>query len=187
MPLLKREAGLSPADFFLLPPDQFPWRVLHVRSRHEKLVARASVEAGIPVYLPLGEKRIRKGGRTFVSYLPLFPGYLFSRGDRRSEPALWRTGAVVRILPVEDDERLHADLLQLYDLQESGALLAPHPYLALGDQVRITDGVFAGYRGVVVREKGKDLLIVSVAMIHHSVSVELDRAGVVPEPALRPA
>ena len=184
MPLLKHEVDIFPHDFFDLPAKDLPWRILHVRGRHEKLVTRACVEAGVAVYLPQAEKRVRKDNRTFVSHLPLFPGYVFSRGDRRSDAALWRSGGVVRILPVGDQEQLRAELLQLYELQRAGLSLVPHPYVAVGDEVRITDGVFAGYRGVVTREKGRDVLVVSVSMIQHSVSVELGRGNVAPRTSM---
>lgn len=180
MPLLKREIDIYPDEFFSLAVAAAPWRILHVRGRHEKLVTRAGVEARIPMYLPQMEKRVRKNGRTFVSHLPLFPGYVFSRGDGQSDAALWRTGGVVRILPVSDHEQLREELLQLRELQANGASFVPCPFIGVGDDVRITDGVFAGYRGKVVREKGSDVLIVSVSIIQHSVAVELARDRVTP-------
>ena len=54
----------------------------HLRSRQEKLLARYLREREIPFYLPQMEKRSRRSGRTFVSYLPLFAGYVFFRGER---------------------------------------------------------------------------------------------------------
>jgi len=178
MPILKREANLFPPDLFDLR--ESPWFVLHVRSRQEKAVARFLSREHLAFFLPQLARKERKNGRTFTSWLPLFPGYVFVRVPRSAQAALWRSSAVVRALPVDDQGTLQDELVQLWRLQESGATLTPHPYLALGDEVRIAEGVFAGYRGVVVREKGTSLLVVSVSVIHHSVAVQLQRDAVVP-------
>lgn len=180
MPLLKREVDMFPENLFSAPPEGRPWQVLHVRSRHEKVVARSLVEAAVPFYLPQIEKHVRKGGRTFTSHIPLFPGYVFYKGGREDLSVLWRTGGVVRVLPVQDEALLAEELLQLVQLQQAGAKLIPHPFVTVGDEVRITDGIFAGYRGVVVREKGSETLVVSVSIIHRSVAVELAREAVAP-------
>ena len=87
MPLLKREPDSFPAAVFELPVEASPWWVAHVRSRQEKALARFLRPLAVAFYLPQGEHRTRRAGRTFVSYLPLFPGYLFFAALPRSE---WR-------------------------------------------------------------------------------------------------
>jgi transcriptional antiterminator NusG len=180
MPLLKREIDCHPADLF--DRNEGPWWVLHVKSRQEKSAARFLLESGLSFYLPQVEKSVKKNGRTLKSYLPLFGGYVFHRGEKSGHTAFWRNDAIVRAIAVEDQQRLHDELRQLWHLQRSGLSLVPHPFVALGDEVRITEGVFAGYRGVVVREKGSELLVVSVSVINHSVAVELARDAVAPAP-----
>jgi transcriptional antiterminator RfaH len=182
MPLLKRETDCYPANLFHLHLDVHPWGVLHVRSRQEKSVARFLLDSGRSFYLPQVEKTIRRNGRTLRSYLPLFSSYVFFRGDNSVDKSLWGHDAIVRALAVEDQQRLDDELRQLWNIQRSGLSLVSHPFIALGDQVRITEGVFAGYRGVVVREKDAMLLVVSVSVISHSVAVELERDAVAPAP-----
>jgi hypothetical protein len=43
--------------------------------------------------------------------------------------------------------------------------------------------VFAGYSGVVVREKGRDRLIVQISLLRTAVAVELDREILRPQSA----
>jgi hypothetical protein len=175
MPLLKREIDVSPEDFFELPLDEFPWWVLHVRGRQEKVVARHLATSGVPFYLPQMEQKTRRSGRTFTSFIPLFGGYLFGRGSRAEHPALWRHEAIVRVLPVDDPELLRSELLQVFQLQRSGAVLLPVPDLVAGDVVRVTEGAFAGYQGVVQREKSSVRLVVAVTMLQRAVAVEFPR------------
>jgi hypothetical protein len=172
MPVLKHEADTYPPGLFQL---ESPWLVAHVRSRQEKGLARYLHSFGVPFYLPQMEKRVRRAGRTVVSFLPLFGGYLFFRGGSEERLRAQRSDLIVNVLDVSDQAALAAELQQLYDLQVGPGRLIPHPYIAAGDLVSITEGAFAGYRGIVVREKGRERLVVSVSMIRQSVAVEIDR------------
>jgi transcription antitermination factor NusG len=182
MPLLKREPEILSENLFELAENELPWWVAHVKSRQEKAFARQLSYSSVPYYLPQHEKRVHRSGRTFVSYLPLFPGYVFLRGDHEARRAALRTDVLVRLLPVLDQARLTQELAQLRALQESGALLAPYPSLHPGDVVRISDGPFEGYSGVVLREKTRLRLVVAITMLGRAASVEFDREGLRPVP-----
>lgn len=187
MPILKREADFLPPDLFELPADRFPWWVAHVRSRQEKALARECRSRGVPFYLPLREHRPSRGRRRRVSFLPLFPGYLFIRGDLEHERLeILRTNLCVNVLAVLDQEALGFDLAQVRRLQESGLPLRAHPELKAGSVVRIAEGPFEGMTGRVTSVRGKDRFVVAVRFIHRSVSVETDRDALVPsEPGRR--
>jgi transcription antitermination factor NusG len=188
MTLLRVETDIFPTGVFELSETADPWWVAHVRSRQEKALARHLVRVGIPFYLPLQEKRVRRGGRQFVSHLPLFPSYVFCRGRGEERLAALRTHLVCQILEVAQQELLTGELAQLRLLQESGASLAPHPAFAPGDEVRVTQGPFEGYVGVVVRSDGRPRLVVSISMLRKAVAVEFDREALAPVyTGLRPA
>jgi len=175
MPILQPERNLFPDHLFELPTRDAPWEIAHLRSRQEKSVARLLLDAGKPFYLPQVKQTKKRDGRTFVSHLPLFPGYIFLRNVEGLRQTLWRTSAVANMIEVPDQEQLTAELLQIRELQISGALLTPSVDLAPGDSVRIKDGAFAGYSGVVVEERGSLRLIVSVSILRKSVAVEFPR------------
>jgi transcription antitermination factor NusG len=178
MPILKREPDLFPPEIFVLPAELRPWWVAHVRSRQEKALARYLKHFHVPFYLPLRERRVRRNGRFYTSLLPLFTGYVFMRGCREERLEALRSELLVRILEVRDQNVLTLELQQLHDLQERGVSLAPHPYVAPGDRVRVADGPFKGYLGVVVREKARQRLVVSVSTLRRSLAVELGREDV---------
>lgn len=180
MPILRKESDFFPADLFEMSPDEAPWQIAHLRSRQEKSVARLLLDAGKPFYLPQIEQKSRRNGRTFVSHLPLFPGYIFVRAVEGLRQTLWRTSAVVQMIDVPDQAQLHAELLQIRQLQASGAVLIPQVELVPGDAVRITEGSFSGYSGVVVEERGSLRLVVSISILKKSVAVEFPRDVLVP-------
>jgi transcription antitermination factor NusG len=183
MPILKPEADVFPEGMFDLLAEEYPWWVAHVRSRQEKLALREARHRGIPCFLPKYEKETRKDGRKRTSFLPLFPGYLFFRGQSEVRYEMLTTNLCVRILEVTDQGALHSDLLQIRKLQLAGLPLIALPEVKAGDPVRVTEGPFAGITGVVLKEKGKARLMVSVRFIHRAVCVELPRDSVIPEPA----
>ena len=183
MPILKPEADVFPEGLFELSADESPWWVAHLRSRQEKLASREARHKGIPCFLPKYQKETRRDGRKRISFLPLFPGYLFFRGPRDTRFEMLKTNLCVRILEVADQASLNADLLQIRRLQLAGHPLVAVPVVKPGDQVRIEDGPFSGVTGVILKEKGRTRLIVSVRFINRFVSVELSRAAVVPAPA----
>jgi len=188
MTLLKRETDLFPPNVFELHETDLPWWVAHVRSRQEKALARHLTRAGVPFYLPIHEKSVRLAGRRRVSYLPVFPGYLFCRGAGSERVHAVRTNLVCQILEVSDQRLLTQELSQLRLLQKSGAELVPHAPLAPGDSVRIAEGPFQGYVGVVVRSGGRPRLVVSISMLRKAVAIEFDRDALAPvSTGFRPA
>ncbi len=172
MPILKPEADFYPQDLFELPSDEFPWWVAHVRSRQEKVVAREAIYRNVPFYLPQREQP-SEGARRRISYIPLFQGYLFFRGGADARLEVLKTNQCVRILDVTDQSGIQEDLQQIKRLQESQLMLVPHPELAEGDPVKITEGPFKGYVGILEARKGRIRLIVAVRFIHRFVSVEV--------------
>jgi len=178
MSLLGPEPQAYPDHLFQLSVTAAPWWVLYVRARQEKKLARRLVEEQVPFYLPQQEKRALISGKQRVSYLPLFPGYVFLRGDRAERLAAVRSNLIVHTLEVLDQERLHGELGNLWALQQAGLPLVPIPYLEPGDEVEIREGPFAGYRGQIVRLKGTDRLVVSITFLRRSVAAEMDRGAV---------
>lgn len=183
MPILKREPDAYPESIFAINQ---PWWVAHVRSRQEKVLARYLQQHEIPYYLPQMEKRVRRGGRTIVSYLPLFGGYVFFKGGINESARAVRSHLIANLLEPNDQAELTTELHQLHELQVTDRKLVPHPYLGPGDEVMITDGAFKGFRGIVVRERGRERLVVSVSFIRQSVAVEIDREFIRPRATYDP-
>lgn len=177
MPILEPEAALYPPTLFEGQEGASPWRVARVRSRQEKVLARHLLGSGVGFYLPLERKEMRRAGRRFVSHLPLFPGYVFFRGDKA---AALRSQVTVSLLEVQDQRLLHRELGELWALQQAGLPLVALPWLGPGDAVRIVDGPLKGCAGTVLREKGQLRLVVSVTFLRQSVAAELPREALAP-------
>jgi transcriptional antiterminator RfaH len=178
MPLLPNETFVYPDDLLTLPepPAQEAWWVVHARPRAEKALARTLLGHQRPFFLPLYQKRWRKSGRLFNSYLPLFTGYLFVAGDEAVRGEVLATNQVVNVLRVPDQARLHSDLTRVYRLMEAGNCLIPEEGIEPGAAVVIVEGPLAGLEGTLLRRGNGHRLLVEVAFLGRAASVELDES-----------
>jgi len=183
MPILPREAEISSEDLFDLDPVSLPWIVAHVRSRFEKSLARHLFVEKIPFYLPQVE-RVKRDGRQ-SSFLPLFAGYVFLRGLSEARRVVWRSGVEPLLIEVDDQQTLTSELRQIRALQLAGASLEPVTEFVPGGTVRITEGVFRGYSGIVVNDRGQERIIVRLSLVRRQIAVEFPSALLTPLRAIK--
>src|SRR5215831_1668397 len=108
--------------------------------------------------------------------MPLFPGYTFCRFDINARlPVLITPG--VRFVVGMGSTPLPVDEWEIEGLRQvvaSGNSMRPWPYINVGQMVEIERGPLQGLRGIVIRIKNVDRLIVSVSLLMRSVAVEMD-------------
>jgi len=177
MPVLTKETCLFP-ETLLESPDSLAvdsqWMVLYTKPRQEKSLARELLRRMVPFYLPLVKKTLQYGRRRMTSFAPLFDGYLFMFGEEQQRTMSLATNRIVRILPVNDGQRLVADLRQIECLIEANVPLTMESRLQTGRNVRVRNGPFAGVEGVVLRRRGKTRLLVSINFLQQGASVEIE-------------
>lgn len=157
------------------------WYAVYTRSRHEKKVAVQLRQHSIEFFLPLykQEKRWNNGLRVQIES-PLFPGYLFTRIplSRRLE-VLKMSGVVSFIcagngcpvaLPVSDIEHLRVALDKFRT--------EPHPFLTIGQSVRIISGPLTGLEGILIAARNQSKVVLSIDLIKRSVAIEVDSVDV---------
>jgi transcription antitermination factor NusG len=158
------------------------WWALYTRHQHEKTVADMLTAKGFEVFLPLYESVRRWKDRKKLLSLPLFPCYVFVRGglDRRlpvvTTPGVHMIlthGENVAVIPEDEIETIRRTIDGTYRVE-------PHPYLKVGERVRVIRGSLEGVEGVLLRKKNVCRLVLSVAMVAQSVAVEIDAADVEP-------
>jgi transcription antitermination factor NusG len=152
------------------------WYAVYTRSRHEQFVKKQLDGKEVENFLPLYEKISQWKDRKKAVTLPLFPGYLFVRIPLRERVKVLKTFGAVNIvgngqgpLPIPEDQ-----IQNVQSFVKGGLRLDPHPYLKLGNKVRICEGPLEGMEGILIRKKNQVRLVVSVDLIQRSVSVEID-------------
>lgn len=163
-------------------PERAPWWALYTRHQHEKVVAEMLTAKGFEVFLPVYDSIRRWKDRRKVLALPLFPCYVFVRGqlDRRlqvvSTPGvhmLLTRGEQIAVVPEDEIGSIRRAV-------EGSFRVEPHPFLKIGERVRVTRGSLTGVEGILVRKKNIYRLVLSVDMLAQSVGVEVDASDVEP-------
>ena len=158
------------------------WYAVQTSPRHEKVVAETLKHKGYEQLLPLYKTRRQWADRIKELELPLFPGYVFCRFNRKIlVPILNSPGVrdIVRIgrelAPLDDDE-----ISSLRIAVSSGLTCMPWQQLEPGERVRIGFGALAGATGTVVQVKNGIRVVLSVSLLNRSVAVEVDIDALAP-------
>jgi transcription antitermination factor NusG len=162
--------------------DALPWFAIQVKSTHEKRVTSLLQYQTYECFLPLYTSRRRWSDRIKHVELPLFPGYVFSQFTPAGRIPILKTPSVISIVgiggtPTPIDE---CEISAIQRAVASGYGLSPHPFLQIGQRVRINGGSLLGIEGMIADVRKRDHLILSVALLQRSVAVEIDSAWVTP-------
>ena len=158
------------------------WYAAHIRSRHEKKVAKQLSERHIDHFLPLYTTARRWSDRVAQVELPLFPGYLFVHIPPVKRLKVLEVPGVVSLvssrgepvpLPDPEIERLRLGLLAKVNAE-------PHPYLKVGTRARIINGAMRGLEGILVKQKDAVRVVISVELIMRSIIVDISMADIEP-------
>jgi transcription antitermination factor NusG len=153
-----------------------PWYVIRVKANSERKVAQGLTNRDVAVFLPL-QKRLSKRKTLGLIEVPLFPGYVFAQFERRESLLVVSCPGVVQVLcrgsvpePVDP-----AEMYSLLVLSRTARSLSLLPTFTTGQKVRITGGPLADVEGIVLRDNGRQRLILSVSLLRRSVVAEIDR------------
>ena len=176
MPILPKEPDIFPDNLLAdeMEGDASTWWLLYSLARQEKELTRRLRAQGIPHYCPLVRRKLRSSsGRVRYSYVPLFAGYVFLRGDGDQRQLALQTNRVSRCLAVGESAGLVRDLRRIQQLIASDAPLTPEARLSPGMRVRVRSGPLAGLEGTVIERRGQARLLVAVEFIQQGASVQI--------------
>jgi transcription antitermination factor NusG len=165
-------AGDSPAQ----------WFAAYTTPRHEKHVAEMLAERNIESFLPL-YRTVRQWKKScpVTLEIPLFPCYLFVRIPRAGRGAVLGLPGVVSIVGSSKEPWPLPSLeIEALRLGAQAGKVEPHPYLKIGDRVRIKTGSMAGVEGILVRTKNEMRFVLTLDAIMRSVSVEVEAGDLEP-------
>jgi transcription antitermination factor NusG len=169
------EVGSLAADYV-----QPHWYAAYTSANHEKRVNQQLRLRSVESFLPLYESIRRWKDRRMKLELPVFPGYVFVRLALRDHLNVLQVPGVARfvsfsgkpaVLPDNEIDALRASF--------SGQLrVEPHPYLTVGQRVRIKYGPLAGIEGILIRKRKTLRMVLSINLIMRSASVEVEASDI---------
>ncbi len=152
------------------------WFAAYTFSCQEKRVAQHLSARRIEFFLPVHRKISRwKNGLRMLIERPLFPSYVFVKIDRKDKVRVLELPGVHSIvgvgphpipLPFGEIEALRSGMHMLN--------AEPHRLLKSGEKVLIRNGPLMGITGIVVRQKNRTRVVLTLNLIMKSISVEVD-------------
>jgi transcription antitermination factor NusG len=160
------------------------WFAARTRSRQERVAATLLDAVGVTHFLPLHTEVHQWSDRMQAVTTPLFKGYLFVRLNPIQDTRLrvLKTPGIAGIvgnqtgpLPIPDHE---IDSIRTVVAQR--APCTTHPYLCVGERVRVMRGPLSGVEGTLVRSQDDFKLLISVQMIQQSIAITIHASDVRP-------
>lgn len=160
------------------------WYAVQTRARHEKVVAQRLQEDGVITFLPLVTEVHSWSDRKKSVELPLFGCYLFVRLAPTGEERLrvLRVDSVLNFVGIRGqgtpipEQQIDA----VRTLIEEELPWSTHPFLKIGQRVRIRSGALNGLEGILVSRNGDSTLVLSVDAIQRSLAVRIEGYDVEP-------
>jgi transcription antitermination factor NusG len=166
-----------------IPEDQ-SWYALLTRARHEKIVTQRLQEVGVASFLPTIMQERRWSDRKKMVEFPLFSCYVFAKLCPTNEGRLKAlridgvyslVGARAEGTPIPDEQ-----IDAVRRITEEHMEWHTHPFLKIGQRVRIRSGALDGVEGILTARSGESTLVVSVDAIQRSLAVRIEGYDVEP-------
>jgi transcriptional antiterminator NusG len=163
---------------------EYYWFAVQTKARHEKRVAAELKEKGVEAFLPLSLELHQWSDRKRRVELPLFSTYVFVRlgGEQNSRIKVLQTNSVFSFVgmrgmgsPIPDEQ---IDTLQT--IIRGKVPFSQHPFLNVGQKVRVRGGSLDGICGVLSAINNDRTLIVSVDSIQRSLAIRVEGYSVEP-------
>lgn len=159
------------------------WYALYTRSRAEKKVYDALIEAGVTAFLPLIKKVRTWSDRKKIVDAPLFNSYVFVMVNEKDYYTALNVFGALRYItfegkPVAIPEKQIIAIQRYIDdplpEEDAGTLLQP------GQLVVIRSGPMEGLTGKLVNYKNKFRLLVHIETVGQMISINIPRSKVEP-------
>ena len=125
-------------------------------------------------FLPMRRLQRIQGKLRKEVYTPLFPSYLFMRGNLDDMYRADRTKRVAGVVRVCDQQGLESEVRSIHMTLLNEGVVSPHPFLKKGVVVEVQSGPFRGVRGLIEDHVGKDRLILQIEVLGQATALEID-------------
>lgn len=150
------------------------WYVLHVKPRTEKKVNDFLAVLRVFHYLPLLRKETRVQRRKVVRFLPVFPGYVFTRLSHDERAQVFGTRNIVRTISVAQPRLMIHQLRQVEHARRMPVDLRLVESFSAGEYVKVVSGPLCGLEGQVRRVGNSATIVLSVDILGRAVEASVD-------------
>jgi transcription antitermination factor NusG len=160
------------------------WYALHTRSRHERVVENRLRQQGMSTFCPIVSEIHRWSDRRKKVEVPLFSCYVFVHTALTPEDKgkIFRVDGILGFVGVRGHGQSipEEQIAAVRSVVEQQVSWSSHPYLKIGQRVRVRGGALEGVEGIFLSRNGEDSLVVSVDAVQRSIAVRISGYDVEP-------
>ena len=160
------------------------WYAIQTKPRKEEAVLASLGRAGLETYCPRMRRRRRRQGRRIVEAVPLFPGYLFVRLQFPGDYAgiRWTPGLIRLVSNAGTPARIGEEVLEgIRRMERAGVLRIPALRLKPGSRVRVVEGPFTGFEGLVTAHlSGGERIRILLELFRRQAALDCDPESLQP-------
>jgi transcriptional antiterminator RfaH len=158
-------------------PEELNWYAVHTMARHEKRIAAQFEEKRVCTFLPLLRQIHKWSDRQTTVEVPMFSCYAFVRIVHTVEERL-KVLRVPGVLGFVGSERQgtpipHEQIESLQTALREKIPCAVHPFIRIGQRVRVRGGSLNGIEGILVGQGADQSLVISVELLQRSVAMRV--------------
>jgi transcriptional antiterminator RfaH len=159
-------------------PSTKSWYLVYTKPRQEEVALTNLVRQGYGVYLPRVRQARKRQGRRMLVVEPLFPRYLFIHLDTHTDnwgPIRSTLGVASLVRFGREPARIPDELVAFLKTREGEAGLhewAEQSYRA-GERVRVADGAFRGYEGILLARNSRERVVVLLDILGRPVRTQV--------------
>ncbi len=155
------------------------WFALLTRSNFENVVCERIYQKNFEIFLPTIKAKSRQRNKKVMISRPLFPGYLFVKAysDPQTCVNILKTPGAVRLLGNQDNPvpvpATQIESLKILTKSGTDIITGDSAKLKKGTPVMITAGAMIGVKGIFVKYKGKNRVIIDIDSLKQFAGIEV--------------
>ncbi|MFA6468890.1 MAG: UpxY family transcription antiterminator [Bacteroidota bacterium] len=157
------------------------WIAVYTKARAESTVTEKLESIGLTCFFPQQHRVRQWSDRKKTILVPLIPSYVFVYIEICKYHRVYESEAVVRVITFHNRAAIvrssEIDLLRLA-CGDSEVTLESNISHRIGESVEITEGVFAGYSGIVVGKRESSKVAIQILELGLSVVISVPRIQV---------
>lgn len=154
------------------------WYLVYTKTRQEGIALENLLRQGYGVYLPRVRETRKQNGRRVAIVGPLFPRYLFIHLDIHIDnfaPIRSTVGVTSLVRFGSEPAQVSDELISFLKNQEGHDGMhewAKQKYVT-GERIRVADGVFQGYEGILLARTSRERVLVLLNLLDRQIRMQV--------------
>lgn len=154
------------------------WYLVYTKPRQEEIAVTNLARQAYGVYLPHVRQARKRQGRRVMVVEPLFPRYLFISLDAQTDnwgPIRSTLGVASLVRFGQEPARVPDQLITFLKTREDTEGLHDwaEPVFEAGHRVRVAEGAFQGYEGILLAHTSRERVVVLLDILGRQVRTKI--------------